>query len=75
MPQFAGVVLEKPGCLRPRLSAAIGNRSEAGNRVHRADAHYRVNCWPVRPVLDPGTGDLLRRGRGTDLDQPPPAPA
>jgi len=48
--------------LRPRLAAAIGNRGGAGDPVHRADAHYRVNCWPVKPVLDPGTGDLLRRG-------------
>ncbi|MDA1359775.1 hypothetical protein O1R50_09085 [Glycomyces luteolus] len=48
--------------LRPRLAAAIGARGGPADPVERTDAHFRIKCWPVRPVLDPATGDLLRRG-------------
>lgn len=48
--------------LRPRLAAAIGLRGGPGDPVERADSHYRVKCWPVRPVIDPDSGDLVRRG-------------
>jgi hypothetical protein len=48
--------------LRPRLAAAIGLRGGPGDPVERADSHYRVKCWPVRPVIDPDTGELVRRG-------------
>lgn len=48
--------------LRPKLAQAVGTRGSEGQTVGRVDANYRVKCWPVRPSIDPATGELRKRG-------------